>query len=246
MLTSVFDIEMKNIISGVLERTNQQFLDMRITKPEPPALKLGLLFLYLYSKSYSIEDIRSICIATGLIQMGLDIHEDVSNERLKTPKTIERRQLQVLAGDYFSSQYYRLLALLELPNIIRKIAKSVQKINEFKVLFYQKEKKLLDDFDQWVSYKKDIESGIFYGFVAKEDEEWRQIMGDFVQLEILVDAYKDRRWNPSQILHKYLEQIEKMKKALEKFTNQETLHFLRKYLDHFEHALTPSLVAEEI
>lgn len=246
MLTSVFDIEMKKIISGVLERTNQQYLDKRITKPDPPALKLGLLFLYLYSKSYSIEDIRSICIATGLIQMGLDIHEDVTNERLHTPKNIERRQLQVLAGDYFSSQYYRLLALLDLPNIIRKIAKSVQKINEYKVLFYQRQKKLMDDFDQWISHKKDIETGIFYGFIAKEDDQWQQIISDFMYLEILTDAYKDRRWNTAQIQQKVLGHIENMKQFLEQYTKLEAFQLLRNYLDHFETAVTPSLVAEEI
>ncbi|WP_310550116.1 heptaprenyl diphosphate synthase component 1 [Paenibacillus glufosinatiresistens] len=50
-------------------------------------------------------------LVTGLVQLGLDTHEEIERPALGSGEEAMRsRQLKVLAGDYFSSWFYRLLA----------------------------------------------------------------------------------------------------------------------------------------
>ncbi|RZT22557.1 MULTISPECIES: heptaprenyl diphosphate synthase component 1 [Fictibacillus] len=65
-----------------------------------------------------------------LIQSALDRHEDILDEDIVSHK--KRRQLVVLSGDYFSSLYYLLLSRCENLDLISKLSKAVQEINEHK------------------------------------------------------------------------------------------------------------------
>lgn len=246
MLATVFEVEMKKIMIDVRDRSKQQYLDKRISKPKPSELKLGLLYLLLYSKSYTIEDIRSICSATGLIQMGLDIHDWVTNEPLNTPKKAEIRQLQVLAGDYFSSQYYRLLALLGDANAIQMIAQSVRKINQQKVIYYQQIEKVNNNFEQWLNLKTEIEFGIFYGFLSNEDQQWMNLIELFIQLDLLLQAEESGLWNRGYLKHRFQITVNEIRDNIKKIKFIEVINELQKYLKHYEQISATNLVAEEI
>lgn len=246
MLASVFEAEMKRIIIDINGRSKHPYLDKRITKPKPTELKLGLLYLFLYSKSYSIEELRPIISATGLIQMGLDIHDWVRNEQLNTPEKAEIRQLQVLAGDYFSSQYYRLLALLGDSRAIHMIAQSVRKINQQKVIYYQQVDKHNHNFDEWLNLKTEIEVGIFYGFLSANDQDWIGIIEHIIQLDLLLQVEASGIWNQSYLRHRYQNTLINVKENLKKIQSIEVFNELQKYLRHFEQISATSLVAEEI
>lgn len=246
MLAKAFETEMKNIIQDIQSRSKQHYLDKQITKPKPSSLKLGLLYLFLYSKSYSIEELRSICCATGLIQIGLDIHDWVTNEQLQSPTKVETRQLHVLAGDYFSSLYYRLLATLGDPVTIRKIAQSVQKINQQKVIYYQQKDDATLNFDRWLKLNKEIELGLYDGFLRSDDELWIALIDHFITLDILYNASDIHKWPQIFIQKQIILSLEKIKEKIKSIKNVEIFIELQNYLLHYERMSAPSLVAEEI
>lgn len=246
MLALAFEAEMKKIINDVQNHSKQYYLDIQIAKPKPSSLKLGLLYLYLYSKSYTTDELRSICCATGLIQIGLDIHDWVTNERLLTPSKVETRQLQVLAGDYFSSLYYRLLASLGDRDSIRKIAQSVRKINQQKVIYYQHKDEVATHFERWLSLQKEIELGFFNGFIRTEDKVWLQLLDQFITLDILFSALDSGKWQQILVQKQIQASLTDVRDNIKKVENIEVIYELQKYVIHFENLSAPSLVAEEM
>ena len=76
-------------------------------------------------------------ISVMLMQIALDTHENVSNtEEGETPIQLRQRQLSILAGDYYSSMYYHILAKTKDIEFINRISKGVQEVNEAKVSLY--------------------------------------------------------------------------------------------------------------
>jgi len=65
-----------------------------------------------------------------LIEHGLAVHEDIN--MLAGQEDERFRQLGVLAGDYYSSKYYRLLAQAGDIHMIGRFAEAIQDINEAK------------------------------------------------------------------------------------------------------------------
>lgn len=246
MHASVFELEIKNIIEEINKRTNHNYLNTQIRKPEPSYQKIGLLFLYLTTKSYELAEIRAICIAVGIIQMGLDIHEWVTNEHIELFEEIEIRQLQVLAGDYFSSQYYQLLSSVGDIASIQVIARSVQKMNEHKVVYYEQKNQLQSDFDQWIAYKCDIDVGIFYGHIAPQDHNWEKLIHHFIQLDLLHSMDTNSQWDQRLVQLKYVELFNQTKNLINDFPDQDVSNGLHSLLQYYENNATSNLVAEEI
>ena len=76
-------------------------------------------------------------ISVMLMQIALDTHENVSNtEESDTPIQLRQRQLSILAGDYYSSMYYHILAKTKDIKFINRMSKAIQEVNEAKVRLY--------------------------------------------------------------------------------------------------------------
>lgn len=244
MYTSAFEINIKHIENEITRQSNHVYLDKYLSKPKVSTVKLRLLYLFLASQSYTDEDISAICIATGLIQMGLDIHDQVTNESLETQEQIRIRQLQVLAGDYFSSLYYRLLARSQNMDAIQKLAQSVQRSNEQKVIYYQAKEKIHNDLEQWLNYKAAIELSIYYGIV--HDEDWLRLISSFIHIHLLYFSQPQKKWDPKTVYRKLEHAIQSLKEQLAKFKSTTVFPDLQKLYLPFENIITNSLVAEEI
>lgn len=97
-----------------------------------------LLVLYLMFKEHGkTSSINPYIHAIMLVQLALDIHDTIQIHNTSTHKEIKARQLTVLAGDYYSSLYYRILANENDANMTGILANAIKVINELKMTFYK-------------------------------------------------------------------------------------------------------------
>ncbi|MDQ7864012.1 heptaprenyl diphosphate synthase component 1 [Peribacillus frigoritolerans] len=110
-----------------------------IQKPSLDEDKLILLWGLFNDLDVTSEKRNQYIISTMLVQIALDTHEIVSNsgEGIESPEVLKNRQLQVLAGDYYSGLYYQGLASVGNVDMIRILSSAIKKINDNKIILYQ-------------------------------------------------------------------------------------------------------------
>ena len=128
------DIRQKYTIirEQIEKRAFDSYLLANIETPIIDEDKLLILISIMDQLELSFNEIKNYALSTMLIQIALDTHEHISNA-LKDEKG---RQLTVLAGDYFSGLYYKLLAESEDILMIKSLSKGVKEINENKIFIY--------------------------------------------------------------------------------------------------------------
>ncbi|OUM89707.1 MAG: hypothetical protein BAA01_02795 [Bacillus thermozeamaize] len=105
--------------------------------PQVDIQKLELLNWFLKDLGWDEEQRKRVCTATALAQLGLDIHENIGCMNPLDEKKKRNRQLSILAGDFFSSKFYWLLASSGDLSVIPIIAQAVSEINHSKMRLYQ-------------------------------------------------------------------------------------------------------------
>ncbi|OLS40236.1 heptaprenyl diphosphate synthase component 1 [Bacillus sp. MRMR6] len=142
--------------------------------------KLLILVSMLERQKFSSSDIQTYALTTMLIQIALDTHEHISNKDVDE----KSRQLTVLAGDYYSGLYYKLLAQAEDIGLIRELSKGIKEVNEHKIIIYQKETIGIEQL--MVSIKK-IESAIFNKYSGYfQVEFWNDFIENFLFIKRLI------------------------------------------------------------
>ncbi len=136
MTHSSFQIEMDEIILEIEKRSQNTFIEKYVKLPAISMDRLQLLNLSLYHASVPKQLRKLYCITAGLVQLGLDIHETISNHKEVSEHGIRNRQLSILAGDYYSSQYYALLSKTNLLDAIEDLAIAIRDINISKMKLY--------------------------------------------------------------------------------------------------------------
>ncbi|MBP1999534.1 heptaprenyl diphosphate synthase [Paenibacillus shirakamiensis] len=108
----------------------------------PPFADIRVHLLYAYlsnSSAFRPDDIESIVLAVYLVQLGLDTHDLIDPEDIRKEESLMRaRQLNVLAGDYFSSSFYELLSKVGEIQLISTLSQAVSEVNRKKVNLYTK------------------------------------------------------------------------------------------------------------
>ncbi|KMK76447.1 heptaprenyl diphosphate synthase component 1 [Alkalihalobacillus pseudalcaliphilus] len=133
--TEELNIQVETISSRFYKLIEHTYLQQHINSPVIDTDKVSFLYAML-SKHLSSQDSQSLILSAILLQSALDVHEEVSLEKLEAEHAKKERQLTVLAGDYYSSLYYYLLAQLKSPEMIRIFSRSIQEINESKMNVY--------------------------------------------------------------------------------------------------------------
>ncbi|MGG3562606.1 heptaprenyl diphosphate synthase component 1 [Neobacillus rhizosphaerae] len=131
------DIRQK--FTNIREQVEKKVLDAYLLEYiEAPIIdedKLLILISIMDRIELSYSKMQNYAMSTMLIQIALDTHEHISN----SSKDEKSRQLTVLAGDYFSGLYYKLLADSDDITLIKALSEGIKQVNEQKISVYQKE-----------------------------------------------------------------------------------------------------------
>lgn len=84
----------------------------------------------LHAGNVAVGEANQVMDAVLLLQQGLALHDRVDEE------SGLRRQLHVLAGDFCSGQYYKILAQVKNQPLLIELCAAVMKINESKMALY--------------------------------------------------------------------------------------------------------------
>ncbi|MGP7816066.1 heptaprenyl diphosphate synthase component 1 [Niallia sp. 01092] len=129
----------ENVRKKVFKKIANAYLFQHIPEPSMDEDKLYLIVAALQESKLSDKEVEIYATTTILIQIALDTHELVTNNSSKGME--KTRQLTVLAGDYYSGHYYKLLADAEDTFMIKMFAEAIKEINEHKIMLYQKKQK---------------------------------------------------------------------------------------------------------
>ncbi|MFC4078092.1 heptaprenyl diphosphate synthase component 1 [Salinithrix halophila] len=128
--------ELNCIIDDIRLKSRCSYLEKNLRQPEVPVFLVQLLQLMMRTRSLPAGRIRLYCVTAALVQMGLNIHETVTTDREGTGRGMRTRQLSVLAGDYFSSLFYRELADHGEIEGITRLSQAISDVNEAKMALY--------------------------------------------------------------------------------------------------------------
>lgn len=249
--------EMDRVFAEIAECARVPFVERHIGRPKTSVLFVKILYLLLKSFSLPNERIRLHCVATALLQMGLDLHERVSVEPERAVQGMRSRQLFVLAGDYFSSLFYRFLAENGEIRTISRLSEAVCEVNEAKMELYA----LLDNRQlsplTYIGFIRRIRGGLpsalsdLFHKGRTSDNPWRDLAPDLAVLDWLADA-KDEYPGASSVLQSgelRVKLIRKIAASVRRGTaaiahpevRRELLQLIR---EHFDSYLTEPLARE--
>jgi heptaprenyl diphosphate synthase len=184
------------IYQQVIDQVNHDVLTRYVENPPISFLRMKLLYLFLTQLGLAQSMIHRYIVTSSLVQLGLDSHENIGQGKEETLQAIRTRQLTVLAGDFFSSKYYYLLARAGDVRGIRQLAKGIEKINEFKMKLYREKNINAEDYLQ---RKTEIEAQLLLSFVedmaCDKKEIWHSFIYQLILIEYLLHDYEACRWN---------------------------------------------------
>lgn len=210
---SSFRFELDDILLEIKELSKNLFIEKYVNVPEPASLNLLLLNVFFYQAGVP-SDLRKIYgVTTGLIQMGLDLHETVNTEREQNVSRIRNRQLSILAGDYYSSHYYALLSKKNLIDGVKKLAKGIRNVNIAKMMLYTANNgKGFDSIQHVIDLIKVRESNLYIQFLdfvplEKHRSLWKEILEETILLFYLSNESQlnhiEENHLPYYLIHHY-------------------------------------------
>ncbi|MEH7331383.1 heptaprenyl diphosphate synthase component 1 [Neobacillus drentensis] len=166
------DIQQKFAV--ILEKVEKSVFDAFLLKyiniPVIDEDKLLILISIMDRLDLSFSELENYALSTMLIQIALDTHEHIIN----SPEAEKSRQLTVLAGDYFSGLYYKLLADSEDILMIKALSQGIKEVNEHKISVYHHES---EGIEKVMASIKVVESALF----AKLSEYFKvDLWNDFI------------------------------------------------------------------
>ncbi|MEJ8544871.1 heptaprenyl diphosphate synthase component 1 [Brevibacillus borstelensis] len=192
--------EIRVIIDQIYQRMSISYVEQYVDVPAMAENRLALLYLFLLNRGMGKERARTFSITTGLMQLGLDMHETVKNAYGDTLVEERNRQLTVLAGDYYSSRYYQLLAHAGEVEAIRVLADAIQHVNEAKMKLYLAEKEGKLSSEAYMELRTVIDTGLYVAMVDKyaESEEdrrfWTSLLKDTATVESMIAEWEQLKW----------------------------------------------------
>lgn len=196
-----------DIKSQIELKVLQPYLLRYIDTPVIDEDKLILIISILNQLDLSRDEVENYALTTMLIQIALDTHEHVTNKVTVESEHLEQTNLQltVLAGDYYSGLYYKLLADSNDISMIRSLAEGIKEINEHKIFVYYKD---LDGIEKLMDSIKTIESSL----VSKLSEYfqapiWNEFATNFLFIKRIIAEKKQFIQRGSSIVFETLRKL---------------------------------------
>ncbi|MFS0786807.1 heptaprenyl diphosphate synthase component 1 [Shouchella sp. 1P09AA] len=141
----------------------QQYIDD--TRPDQDELWLAHQLIRDVEQQ---ERTLAISLAWGFVHAGVMIHDLVSLHNNENDTLKKRRQLNVLAGDFYSARYYQSLARVNAVDMVELFGSTLQDIYELKMTHYM-DKSLTED--ELLHRKTAIDALLLLRILGKEEEE---------------------------------------------------------------------------
>lgn len=228
--------------------------------PDFPVPRVHLLYTFLnaHQQEQALNAAQSCALASFLVQLGLDTHDLIDqNDGAIEDELMRSRQLKVLAGDYFSSVFYEILAEEGNITTIASMSAAICEVNRMKVSLYTKLKTMSLSAEQYLKDKVSLKMGLFVSFTGSLDKSlqnvWKLLLAQFSCLEIVLEELDPESTLPEKRMsYTYLKIMEtgssedKEKLSKSKVGLEEWTRLLSKYniADQFKMMFTTTL--EEI
>ena len=197
-MTSVIQRHMTDVQQLYNYHSSNHILDQQFNKDTMNILRSNntpLIHIMLQSSGLPMQTVNLLCTAFVLIQNGLNIHERIGNY---TNYETSEMQLKVLAGDFYSAKYYKVLADANLIKDIQLFAKSIQQMNEAKMNRHFAKVNAID-INTYIMWLEQIHASLACNLVeeyALEKHLWHQICLNVFLAQALINEQKN-------ILHSY-------------------------------------------
>jgi heptaprenyl diphosphate synthase len=192
--------EVRAIIDQIYQSITHSFVEQYVDVPAIAENRLALLYLFLLERGMTKERARTFSMSTGLVQLGLDMHERVKNSYDHSLTAERNRQLTVLAGDYYSSRYYQLLAEAGEMEAIQVLSDAIQRVNEAKMTLYMAERDGRLSSDEYLRLRTEIDTGLYVAIVDKyaDSEEtrrfWTALFEETAAVENMLGEWEQLKW----------------------------------------------------
>ncbi|WP_068672002.1 heptaprenyl diphosphate synthase component 1 [Oceanobacillus sp. Castelsardo] len=185
MTTSGIDIEF--IKKQLKDKLNHSYIKQIIGNPTIDEDKLIFISALINRQSsLSLIEKTQFIITTMLVQIALDTHEQVpvAFHKDMSQEDKEDNQLRVLAGDFYSGQYYYLLAQIDQFDFIQTLSIAIKEINENKMNLYYLDDNLLEES---ISIVKNIDT-LLLSHVAKyfNDSSLNNLASEWLLIKRLI------------------------------------------------------------
>lgn len=186
----------KTIKSELNTFINHAYLMKHVSAPFIDEDKMHLLKL-MFEENGEYQNISEYVTTIMLVQIALDIHDTIDTSVSKTKAGVKERQLTVLAGDYYSSLYYRLLSYISDIRMVALLAESIQHINEKKMSLYKKDL----DFNERILLIGDIDRELLRN-VAEflKLGQWIPVFSDFLMIKKLQNILENKESDPFAVV----------------------------------------------
>ncbi|MGD8189200.1 heptaprenyl diphosphate synthase component 1 [Brevibacillus ginsengisoli] len=184
----------------IMKLISQSYVEQYVDIPAMAENRLVLLYVFLCENGLDREQAKVLCTTTGLVQLGLDTHELVKTGYDSSIVAERNRQLTVLAGDFYSSLYYHLLAEHGEIEAVKILAQSIQEVNEAKMNLYLKEQEVAASWDKYFALRKTIDTALYLGFVKhyaqtkKDLQFWTALIEETSVVEQMIDEWEQLKW----------------------------------------------------
>ncbi|WP_411347343.1 heptaprenyl diphosphate synthase component 1 [Paenibacillus sp. WLX2291] len=160
-----------------------------------PDVRARLLHLFLSeagSNHLQTHADQLFPLVTGLVQMALDTHDMIDTSPAhQQEEQMRSRQLNVLAGDYFSSRFYELLAKAGEIQMVSRLSEAICENNRLKMNLYEQSQRGTLTVEQYMEASIQLKMQLFLSFkpyIAEEQRQlWEQLLYLFSRCELLAN-----------------------------------------------------------